>query len=79
MTKERKKPIMRKHTPEDWWNPHRIIIGFANPERRANLLFNADKGVGKTERKNDHLLLKLEDTSYLILNVFNSKTEKNVQ
>lgn len=58
---------------EDWWNPRRILIGFADPERRRNLIENAKMGVAdKVEQQNSHLLITFGEgeqrIEYLVLN-----------
>lgn len=67
-----KKKDFRKHSAPDWWNPHRIVIGFADMDRRNNLLDNARNGVGQAEQRNNNVLLTVGDdedrTQYLILN-----------
>lgn len=61
----------------DWWYSRKIIIGKADKERRANLLKNAEYGMGKVERRGNHLIYTVGSEEYgfiqyLIIDAANS-------
>ena len=48
----------------DWQNARKIIIGKGDAERRANLLKNAEYGLGKVERRGNHLVYTVGSEEY---------------
>ncbi len=60
----------------DWNNARKIIIGNADADRRKNLLLNAEYGLGKVERRGDHLIYTVgsEDYGFIQYVILNAAT-----
>jgi len=48
----------------DFQNARKIVIGNADPDRRKNLLLNAEYGLGKVERRGNHLIYTVGSDEY---------------
>ena len=61
----------------DWQNARKIVIGNADPNRRKNLLLNAELGLGKVEKRGNHLLYTVgsEEYGFIQYIILNAATE----
>jgi len=56
-----------------------ISIGKADPDRRANLLDAADRGIGKVSEKGGHVIMRVgnETYGYVVYTILNAKLTKH--
>jgi len=80
---QRRQENKKDDVSKDFQNARKIVIGNADAQRRANLLKNAEYGLGKVERRGNHLVYTVGSEEYgfiqyLILGAANSLPGINV-